>query len=196
MSEHNTLTDPYLHEPKGVASAASGTAYIADGAGSGSWTPMKTASELTAQLSNMQIVNGASSKSLAAVDTSVAANYIKYDVDWSAGVEEGTEVTYGVDKITISATGTYKVSFWSAVQISSGVGNSFFAIAISTDDATTGIAPKKIVAQSDFSGDIRNVSAMEHINLTSGDVLSIWVAAEAAVTMSMLSATLSVEKVL
>jgi hypothetical protein len=32
---HNTLTDPYLHEPKGVASAASGKVYVANGAGSG-----------------------------------------------------------------------------------------------------------------------------------------------------------------
>ena len=35
---HSTLTDPYLHEPKGVASAASGSVYVADGAGSGDWT--------------------------------------------------------------------------------------------------------------------------------------------------------------
>jgi len=35
---HSTLTDPYLHEPKGVAAAASGSVYVADGAGSGDWT--------------------------------------------------------------------------------------------------------------------------------------------------------------
>lgn len=34
---HNTLTDPYLHEPKGASTAASGDIYIADGAGSGDW---------------------------------------------------------------------------------------------------------------------------------------------------------------
>lgn len=34
---HSTLTDPYLHEPKGVASAQSGSIYVADGAGSGLW---------------------------------------------------------------------------------------------------------------------------------------------------------------
>lgn len=34
---HSTLTGADLHEPKGVASAASGTVYIANGAGSGSW---------------------------------------------------------------------------------------------------------------------------------------------------------------
>jgi hypothetical protein len=34
---HSTLTDPYLHEPKGVAAAASGSVYVSDGAGSGDW---------------------------------------------------------------------------------------------------------------------------------------------------------------
>lgn len=37
---HSTLTDPYLHEPKGVASASSGEIYLANGAGSGSWTEL------------------------------------------------------------------------------------------------------------------------------------------------------------
>ena len=34
---HNTLTDPYLHEPKGVSTALAGQIYVADGAGSGDW---------------------------------------------------------------------------------------------------------------------------------------------------------------
>jgi hypothetical protein len=36
-TEHNTLTDPELHEPKGVASATANQMYLADGAGSGDW---------------------------------------------------------------------------------------------------------------------------------------------------------------
>ena len=35
--EHNTITDPDLHEPKGVSTALAGEVYIADGAGSGTW---------------------------------------------------------------------------------------------------------------------------------------------------------------
>lgn len=35
---HSALTDPNLHESKGVASAAAGTVYVANGAGSGAWT--------------------------------------------------------------------------------------------------------------------------------------------------------------
>lgn len=35
--DHSTLTDPYLHEPKGVATAQAGQVYIANGSGSGVW---------------------------------------------------------------------------------------------------------------------------------------------------------------
>lgn len=34
---HSTLTDPYLHEPKGIASAGAGNVYVSDGSGSGTW---------------------------------------------------------------------------------------------------------------------------------------------------------------
>ena len=35
--QHNIITDPDLHEPKGVSSASAGTIYKANGTGSGSW---------------------------------------------------------------------------------------------------------------------------------------------------------------
>jgi hypothetical protein len=37
MTEHVTITDPEIHEPKGVAAASADEVYVADGAGSGSW---------------------------------------------------------------------------------------------------------------------------------------------------------------
>jgi len=36
---HSALTDPNLHEPKGVSTAATGTVYRANGSGSGAWLP-------------------------------------------------------------------------------------------------------------------------------------------------------------
>ena len=36
--QHSTLTDPNLHEPKGIASASANQVYISDGSGSGDWT--------------------------------------------------------------------------------------------------------------------------------------------------------------
>lgn len=37
MPEHNAITDPNIHEPKGVAAAAAGRVYKANGSGSGAW---------------------------------------------------------------------------------------------------------------------------------------------------------------
>lgn len=36
--EHKNIPDANRHEPKGASSAASGSVYVSDGAGSGSWT--------------------------------------------------------------------------------------------------------------------------------------------------------------
>ncbi len=35
--EHKNITDPNIHEPKGIAAASAGTVYEADGAGSGTY---------------------------------------------------------------------------------------------------------------------------------------------------------------
>lgn len=35
--EHVSITDPEIHEPKGISGASQGQVYVADGAGSGNW---------------------------------------------------------------------------------------------------------------------------------------------------------------
>lgn len=37
--EHSDIVDPYVHEPKGISTASEGEIYIADGLGSGAWSP-------------------------------------------------------------------------------------------------------------------------------------------------------------
>lgn len=37
MPSHENITDPNIHEPKGVSTASEGMVYVADGLGSGSW---------------------------------------------------------------------------------------------------------------------------------------------------------------
>jgi len=57
MPEHSTLTDPYLHEPKGVADAGAGLVYVSDGAGSGSWElPPITVSGVLADISTASTI--------------------------------------------------------------------------------------------------------------------------------------------
>lgn len=49
---HATIADPYIHEPKGVASASAGTVYVATGGGSGVWETLGLSSIDMAALSD------------------------------------------------------------------------------------------------------------------------------------------------
>lgn len=40
--QHAVITDPYLHEPKGIAGASANTVYVANGAGTGTWQTLTT----------------------------------------------------------------------------------------------------------------------------------------------------------
>lgn len=48
--QHKNIPEAQLHEPKGASTAASGSVYVADGAGSGSWT------DVLATLNNRNII--------------------------------------------------------------------------------------------------------------------------------------------
>jgi hypothetical protein len=47
LSEHSVITDPNIHEPKGVAAASAGQVYVANGSGSGAWTAQQVAAQAT-----------------------------------------------------------------------------------------------------------------------------------------------------
>lgn len=66
--EHANITDPNVHEPKGVSTATAGQIYIADGSGSGDWT--------TPALSDIDVAAPASAAS------SGTAGQIAYDTGY------------------------------------------------------------------------------------------------------------------
>ena len=57
--EHVDILDPEIHEPKGVASAAAGTVYVANGAGSGAWSLAAIPGVATATLDQILRSDGA-----------------------------------------------------------------------------------------------------------------------------------------
>lgn len=57
MPLHSTLTDPELHEPKGVSTATAGEVYLANGSGSGTWaTPSYTISGVISDVSTAETI--------------------------------------------------------------------------------------------------------------------------------------------
>ena len=108
MAEHKNITDPNIHEPKGVSVATVGTTYIADGAGSGAW------SAIPLDLSGMvieRLVDGfstATSQEPVGLDTAL-------QIEFGAG-ETSVPVTLdATGKVTINITGTYRVKIGFAV---------------------------------------------------------------------------------
>lgn len=65
--QHQSISDPYLHEPKGVASAPAGTAYLATGLGSGSWEPIAKADKTDFSEAALVVSNGATTTAVVAI---------------------------------------------------------------------------------------------------------------------------------
>jgi len=108
--QHSGLTDPQLHEPKGVAAAASGTVYVATGAGSGSWTTPSSS------ISNEVIVQSASDFPTAVSDVITLASDTVYLLDGAIDVGNDRFVlaantaiiglTGSISSITTTTTGS------------------------------------------------------------------------------------------
>jgi len=97
MPEHSTLTDPYLHEPKGVADAGAGLVYVSDGDGSGSWElPPFTLSGVIADVSTaatiyLPVPNGGTvAKVIGVMSGAITVANSTITVRDSAGLSMGT----------------------------------------------------------------------------------------------------------
>lgn len=56
--EHNSISDPYIHEPKGISTATADEVYVADGLGSGVWSLPKPYGSNTANAGEYPISLG------------------------------------------------------------------------------------------------------------------------------------------
>lgn len=95
--EHRTVTDPDIHEPKGASTAASGRAYIADGAGSGAWTAVVKTSDIgvTVQAYDAQLADVAG---LTPTDNGVViGNGTNFVVESGATLKTSLGLTIGTD---------------------------------------------------------------------------------------------------
>lgn len=146
MTEHNTVTDPEIHEPKGASSANSGETYVSDGAGSGSWTNL------------VSIVPLLMSGSMADVST---ANTVYVPISYSGAITKFTSVIEGAPSGGSASTITIKNSVGTTIasvsvpttsvagdifSVNMGTGNSVNAndyITVESDGATTTAASLK-----------------------------------------------------
>lgn len=55
--EHASITDPQIHEPKGIAAATADQVYVSDGAGSGDWTDVADVLDASASYTLNDLIN-------------------------------------------------------------------------------------------------------------------------------------------
>ena len=95
---HSTLTDPYLHEPKGVSTAAADLVYVSNGSGSGTWVDNRR-SVFTVHLSDLSSAEniycpipfgGTVSRVTSVLEGSIAGGDVTVTVKDSSAASMGT----------------------------------------------------------------------------------------------------------
>ncbi len=109
--EHSTLTGTDLHEPKGASSANSGDVYIANGAGSGTWTP--TDNQMTFVSVTVAFGDLASAATKTLIDSSGTETYKVREIFLSGAL---TNFDAGGDRLVDITDGT---TTWSIMPVAS-----------------------------------------------------------------------------
>lgn len=163
--QHSALTDPNLHEPKGVSTAANGKVYVADGAGSGSWKYIAGHA-----YGDMYITNNSTSQTLPAASAKAKLNPTGA---WVANGNQNVTIDATNGQITILQGGVYQLDFWIVFEtaaISGGAAYNFhYAI-----NGTAGT--RKVYVKKPTNGvDTLNVSAVGYATLAANDIVSMYV---------------------
>lgn len=194
--EHNIITDPNIHEPKGASTAASGTMYVSNGAGSGSWITPEPKGTSTATVDEVFVADGAgsgafkksiisshatmaiiNSSSVTAVTAAADAtlntdsDYTKITAGWTVTHADG--ITFNIDELVADTNGDYEIQFWAAIKIPSI--NNYIGVKYAIND-TPPYSSQKIVTQSATANDYRNVFAAGTVTLTAGQTVSVYIA--------------------
>lgn len=104
MPSHVSITDPDIHEPKGISTATQGQVYVADGLGSGSWTTI-----LPSQTGNSGKVLTTNGTTTSWYGYGVAAQAYVANASGTPSV-----TSFGFSSVSKTGTGTFVFTFSSS----------------------------------------------------------------------------------
>lgn len=195
--QHSALTGADSHEPKGADSAASGTVYVANGAGSGVWTGINTSPPHYGQMNISQNTTALAITAAVDADLYTDSDYAKVTGSggpWATGETNG--VTFSTDELVIAQAGVYLLSTYLTVSHSSA--NSLVGIKYVVNDTTPYIArtPTAHLSTAGRKSTLPGVGITSMLN--AGDTLGLYLASDntgnvtvhdCAVTVVLLRAT-------
>jgi len=163
--QHSAITDPNIHEPKGITTALNGQMYVADGGGSGDWK--FTSGHAYGELF---ISNNSTAQALPAASGTAILNPAGA---WQANGFQNVTLTPASGTITLPQAGEYQLNFWAVFEtasISSGAAYNFF-YAVNGTPST-----RRVYAKKTSNGvDTLHVHATGFAALTAGAVVSMFV---------------------
>jgi hypothetical protein len=151
---HSSLTDPLIHEPKGVASASVGKVYVANGSGSGTWTAKETlvGETLTGYIDNISAAStvylpipfaGTISKVVTVLEAAISS------ANATLTVKDAAAASMGTITVTQSGSAAGDVDTLSPSSNNTVAADSFITIA--SDGASTNSATLRFVVVLDRS---------------------------------------------
>lgn len=167
--QHSAITDPNIHEPKGVASAQAGQVYFADGSGSGDW--MFPSGHAYGEL---YITNNSTSQNLAASSATAKLNPTSA---WQTNGAANVTQSAANGQMTVLKAGEYQLSFWvsfNTAAIASGA-KYYFHYAVNG----TASSRRMFIAKTTNGVETHHISATGLASLSENDVVSIYVGGDA-----------------
>lgn len=168
--------------------ATAGQSFIADGTGGGTW-------KLEQAYGEMQVLQNSTGIALtAATDSALytTSDYLKITGVWSAGVVDG--ITYANNELTVPTTGVYHLAGWA--NITSTVNNVLVGVKYAVNGVVlpSNLAPtlrRKIGTGTDIGA----LSGIGLVQLSAGDVLSLYLACDTSATITVPDAGISLHLV-
>lgn len=167
-TQHASITDPNIHEPKGVVSASNGDMYFANGAGSGDWK-----SGAGGAYADMDITAGVTTFPLAA-----ASAYTKLNPtgEWQSGLFKGLVITPANGEITLTKAGVYLVNFWVTFDTASLAAGTNYSFKYAVDGV---VANRVLSVQKNTAGvDRIGAAAQGIVSADAGQLLSVHAAGD------------------
>lgn len=180
---HSTLTDPYLHEPKGVAAASSGSVYFADGAGSGSWE------HSTHYVGGYVDFDSASPESQAITTTFSALDptfSLAENSGFTALASPNARIRYDEPEAMIAT-----ISFTTSIRHASG-GAADVELALYQNGT---IVAGAHMIQTTNSADWNNMTLVGQVELAQNDYIEVFAKSSTALTLETASAFLTIKGV-
>lgn len=167
--QHKLITDPDIHEPKGVAAAVTGKVYVSNGSGSGAWAYPSGRVH-----GEIYIDAGVTSQTL-----SGSSAYAKLNPtgEWTAGVSNVLTMSPSTGVITLSEAGTYMINFWCQFSTAAIANGTLYNFKYNLDGTSSD--RKLTVSKFSNGADKLHISATGLVTATAGQLLSMYVGGDA-----------------